>query len=147
MAYKDEYEVARLFAAPEFRRQLEAQFDGKLRLAYHLAPPALGASKRRFGDWTGLAFKVLARLKFLRGTVLDPFGRTQERRMERDLIAEYRMRIEAVLGRLTPGTLDSAVSIARVPEKIRGFGHVKQSSVQEARSEWERLASTLASAL
>jgi indolepyruvate ferredoxin oxidoreductase len=147
MAYKDEYEVARLFAAPEFRRQLEAQFDGKLRLAYHLAPPALGASKRRFGDWTGLAFKVLARLKFLRGTVLDPFGRTQERRMERDLIAEYRMRIEAVLGRLTPGTLDSAVSIARVPEKIRGFGHVKQSSVQEARTEWERLASTLASAL
>ena len=146
MAYKDEYEVARLFSAPEFKAQLAAAFEGSPRLSYHLAPPLLDAAgaaprKRRLGAWMGRVFPLLARLKFLRGTALDPFGHTEERRMERALIAEYRGHIERELERLCEETLDRALEVARVPETIRGFGHVKWASVAAARVQWVRWAS------
>ena len=144
MAYKDEYEVARLFGAPEFRAQLEAAFEGPLKLNYHLAPPSLdgqgGPRKRRFGAWVGRAFPLLARLKFLRGTRLDPFGRTAERRMERALIDEYRAHIERELEGLSGATLPRALAVARVPETIRGYGHVKLASVATARAQWTALS-------
>ena len=147
MAYKDEYEVARLHSDPEFRRQLQAQFEGRIRLDYHFAPPALGgtedparAQKRRFGPWMGPPLRVLARLRFLRGTPFDPFGRTHERRTERKLIEEYRAQVEAALATLSPKSLEHALAVARVPDTIRGFGHVKEASVRQARAQWERLA-------
>ncbi|HZW76320.1 MAG TPA: DUF6537 domain-containing protein, partial [Caldimonas sp.] len=136
MAYKDEYEVARLHADPKFLAKLAGQFEGELgkdyKLAYHLAPPMLASrnargelQKQRFGPWMGSAFRVLARMKFLRGTAFDPFGRTEERRVERELVDEYRASIEEVLRGLGPANLGLAVEIARVPEGIRGYGHVK----------------------
>ncbi|MDO9435727.1 indolepyruvate ferredoxin oxidoreductase family protein [Hydrogenophaga sp.] len=146
MAYKDEYEVARLFTAPEFQAQLGAAFEGPLKLQYHLAPPTLGAAngaprKRRFGAWMGsLGFPLLARLKFLRGTVVDPFGRSEERHMERGLIDEYRRLIEREMTQLSDASLDRALAIARVPESIRGYGHVKAASVVAARARWGALA-------
>ena len=147
MAYKDEYEVARLYSSPEFRRQLQAQFEGRIQLEYHFAPPTLGgtedparARKRRFGSWMGLPLQVLARLRCLRGTPFDPFGRTHERRSERALIDEYRSQVESVLAGLCPESLELALAVARVPDTIRGFGHVKEASVRQARAEWERLA-------
>ncbi|MGE0097542.1 MAG: indolepyruvate ferredoxin oxidoreductase family protein [Hydrogenophaga sp.] len=145
MAYKDEYEVARLYTAPEFRAQLEAAFEGPLKLSYHLAPPSLdrdGAPrKRRFGAWMGRAFPLLARFKFLRGTAMDPFGRTEERQMERALITEFRAHIERELEDLSESTLPRALAIARVPESIRGYGHVKLASVATARAQWTALTS------
>ncbi|HSV80532.1 MAG TPA: indolepyruvate ferredoxin oxidoreductase family protein [Ramlibacter sp.] len=149
MAYKDEYEVARLYTAPEFRRALEAEFEGRLRLSFHLAPPALGGGgggtppKRRFGSWMRAGFALLARLKFLRGTPFDPFGYTEERRTERSLVLEYRARIESVLARMDAQGLDQALQVARVPEMIRGFGHVKAKSIAAAHSEWRRLQEPL----
>lgn len=145
MAYKDEYEVARLFSAPEFKAQLAAAFEDASKLSYHLAPPTLAAAggaprKRRFGAWMGRAFPLLARLKFLRGTAFDPFGRTAERRMERALAAEYRGLIEAELAVLSAARLGHALSVARVPEMIRGYGHVKLAGVAHARARWSALA-------
>jgi len=146
MAYKDEYEVARLHADPAFREKLAAQFDGDIRVHYHLAPPALarrdarGAPvKRRFGPWMGSAFRVLAKLKFLRGTALDPFGRSAERRTERALIGEYRACLDELLGGLDAGSLGRAVEIASLPEEIRGYGHVKERHLAAAREKWVRL--------
>jgi indolepyruvate ferredoxin oxidoreductase len=144
MAYKDEYEVARLFSDPAFKGQLAAAFEGPLKLSYHLAPPTLDAAggpprKRRFGAWMGSAFPLLARLKFLRGTALDPFGRTAERRMERALIDTYRSLIEHELAGLNEAQMDRVLAIARVPETIRGYGHVKAVSVVAARARWSAL--------
>jgi len=143
MAYKDEYEVARLYTLPEFRAQLERQFEGKLRLTYELAPPVFAwfggpqvPCKRSFGPWMGTAFRFLARLKFLRGTIFDPFGHTQERCAERALISEYRALIEAELTHLRVDSLEHAVCVAGVPEIIRGFGHVKEASIRAARVKW-----------
>ncbi len=145
MAYKDEYEVARLFSEPAFKAQLAAAFEGPLKLKYHLAPPVLDGSgaaprKRRFGAWMGLVFPLLARLKFLRGTRLDPFGHTAERRMERALIGTYRGLIEHEIAGLSEVRLDRALAIARVPETIRGYGHVKAASVVSARARWTALS-------
>ncbi len=149
MAYKDEYEVARLHVHPEFRRQLEAQFSGDLKLAFHLAPPLLDGGeaprKRRFGGWMVMAFQVLARLKGLRGTPLDPFGYTGERCIERALIAEYRSHVERVLESLSPQTLEHAVAVANVPQHIRGYGHVKRQGIEKARADWQALAAQPAS--
>jgi indolepyruvate ferredoxin oxidoreductase len=146
MAYKDEYEVARLHSSSEFKKQLESQFEGDLELSYHLAPPVLAKKdrqgrlqKRRFGPWMGMSFHLLSKMKILRGTALDPFGRTEERRMERALIGEYRQRVAAELQALDASSLDRALEVARVPEKIRGFGHVKQQSVALARATWTQL--------
>ncbi|CAN5351767.1 indolepyruvate ferredoxin oxidoreductase family protein [soil metagenome] len=132
MAYKDEYEVARLHTDTAFADAIKQQFEGNVRLDFYLAPPIMGKTndlgepvKQRFGPWMATAFKVLARFKFLRGTALDPFGRTEERRAERALIAQYLDDIEMVLSTLTVDRLAAAVELLSLPESIRGYGHVK----------------------
>ena len=133
LAYKDEYEVARLYAGPEFRAQLDGAFEGPLRLHFHLAPPWLarrnpttGAPRKlRLGGWVLPLFGLLARLKFLRGTPLDPFGYGAERRRERQLIIDYERLVTTLLAGLTPARHSLAVELASLPEQIRGFGHVK----------------------
>jgi indolepyruvate ferredoxin oxidoreductase len=140
MAYKDEYEVARLHAGPNFAQALGTKFRGG-RLTFHLAPPLLAKRdpvtgvprKMTFGPWMMSAFRLLAKLKFLRGTAFDPFGRSAERRMERALITDYRQRIEALLDKLTPQNLELATEIAAIPEHIRGYGHVKARHLDAAR--------------
>jgi len=150
MAYKDEYEVARLHADPKFLAKIAGQFEGELgkdyKLAYHLAPPLLAKKnargelqKQRFGPWMLTAFRILGRMKFLRGTALDPFGRTEERRVERELVDEYRASIEEVLRGLGPANLGLAVEIARIPDGIRGYGHVKARHLTAVRPKWDAL--------
>ncbi len=144
MAYKDEYEVARLYTDGAFLKQVEAEFDGdNLRFEFHLAPPLLAridkstgqARKMSFGPWMLPAFRLLAKLKFLRGTPLDPFGRSLERRIERNLIADYEALLDEVLTKLTPDNHHLAVGLAVIPEKIRGFGHVKQQHLTAAKAD------------
>jgi indolepyruvate ferredoxin oxidoreductase len=148
MAYKDEYEVARLHSDPAFHARLAEQFEGKVQIGYHLAPPLLARrndrgelQKQPFGAWMGTAFRLLARLKGLRGTPLDPFGRSAERRTERALISEYRACIDELLAGLTASNQSQAAEIARLPEGIRGYGHVKERHLAETRAKWaERMA-------
>lgn len=143
MAYKDEYEVARLYVDGAFAAQLDAAFDGVRKLQFHLAPPLLaridpatGAPKKiTFGPWMMRALGLLARFKGLRGTVLDPFGQTEERRTERALIAQYETLLAEIARRLEPDTHGVAVALASVPEKIRGFGPVKAKSLAAAKAE------------
>ena len=144
MAYKDEYEVARLYTDGAFLKQVESEFDGdNLRFEFHLAPPLLAridkstgqARKMSFGPWMLPAFRLLAKLKILRGTPLDPFGRSQERRTERKLIADYEAVLDEVLAKLTPENHHLAVGLAVIPEKIRGFGHVKQRHLIAAKAD------------
>ena len=144
MAYKDEYEVARLYTDGSFLRQVESSFSGdKLRLEFHLAPPLLARRdkttglprKMSFGPWLMPAFRLLARLKFLRGTAFDPFGRSAERRTERKLIEDYQAMLDHVLAALTPDNHHLAVGLAAIPEKIRGFGHVKQRHLAAAKAD------------
>ncbi len=139
MAYKDEYEVARLYTDGTFGADLKRAFQGDTRVTLHLAPPLLGDKKRAFGPWILTAMKGLARFKGLRGTALDPFGWTAERRMERRLIAEYRERIETALGKLSHDTLPVAVEIAAVPATIRGYGAIKDRAVEAAERRWAEL--------
>ncbi|WP_407072237.1 indolepyruvate ferredoxin oxidoreductase family protein [Solilutibacter oculi] len=141
MAYKDEYEVARLYSAPEFRRQLEQQFEGDYTLRFHLAPPLLAKKnakgelvKREYGPWMLRAFGVLAKFKGLRGGTFDVFGRTAERRMERQLIADYERTIGGLLDTLDGDNVALAAEIASVPEHIRGFGHVKEAHFEKAKA-------------
>jgi indolepyruvate ferredoxin oxidoreductase len=150
LAYKDEYEVARLYARPEFLQKIDAMFEGDYRIKFHLAPPLLNrpdpltgeAKKSEFGQWMLPAFKLLARLKGLRGTPLDVFGYSEERRTERRLIGEYEATVAALLARLDRGNLKTAVEIASIPEHIRGYGHVKAKHLATAKA---REASLLAS--
>ena len=146
MAYKDEYEVARLHTTAGFAAQVEQMFEGNYRLVHHLAPPGLTRTdaqghpvKKAYGPWVRHGFQVLARLKGLRGTPLDVFGRTQERRTERALIGEYRQCMEGLLPALTAENLGLAVQIASIPEGIRGYGHVKERHLASARSQWQAL--------
>ena len=146
MAYKDEYEVARLHTDSRFTDRVAAMFEGDYKLVHHLAPPMLArtnasgeAVKRPFGPWVRHAFAVLARLKGLRGTPFDPFGRTDERRIERALIDDYSDCIDELLHTLNAANLPLAVSIARIPEEIRGYGHVKQRHLAAARPKWDAL--------
>ncbi|HXD04626.1 MAG TPA: indolepyruvate ferredoxin oxidoreductase family protein [Burkholderiaceae bacterium] len=148
MAYKDEYEVARLHTDASFHKKLAEQFEGEIKLGYHLAPPLLAKKnskgelvKQAYGPWMLRAFRVLARLKGLRGTPLDIFGRTHERRTERALIGEYRATIEELIAKLDAANLAQAVEIARIPEEIRGYGHVKERHLAAAREKWTRLVS------
>ena len=143
MAYKDEYEVARLHADAAFAAKVGEMFDGEVKLVHHFAPPILGKTdaqgrpvKQAFGPWMHKALPWLATLKFLRGTAFDPFGRTEERRTERALIQEYRASVEALLARLSKERLDTAVEIARLPLEIRGFGHVKAANLEKVRAKW-----------
>ncbi len=139
MAYKDEYEVARLHASDAFRRRLAAQFEGDYTLHFNLAPPLFSKRdadghliKREYGPWVQKAFGLLAKLRFLRGTALDVFGYTAERRMERQLIADYARTVDELIAGLDAGNLALAVEIASIPEHIRGYGHVKQAHLARA---------------
>lgn len=154
MAYKDEYEVARLYTDGRFQAQLAQAFEGKAKLRFHLAPPILGKRdvhghpvKQRFGPWMLHGFRVLAALRRLRGTPLDLFGRTAERRTERQLIEEYRAAVEEVLARIEQVGLDAVrdtgIALARLPEQIRGYGHVKEESLVQARVRGSKLAQEL----
>ncbi len=140
MAYKDEYEVARLYTDRQFTDKLEQQFEGKLTLKFNLAPPRLSKKdgkghlvKAEYGSWMFKAFAVLARFKGLRGTRLDPFGYTAERRMERQLIADYRSLVTSLLATLDADKLALATEIAALPMQVRGFGHVKEAAVARYR--------------
>jgi indolepyruvate ferredoxin oxidoreductase len=138
MAIKDEYEVARLYSTPEFKAQLAAQFEGTGTLKLHLAPPLLGKVdhlgkplKQAFNAaWILPAFKLLAACKGLRGSALDVFGKTAERRMERDLLADYEVVIAKLVSGLSASNLALAVQIASLPDEVRGFGHVKAAAVE-----------------
>ena len=137
MAYKDEYEVARLFTDRSFDRQVKDRFTGDFKLRFHLAPPLLAKRdpgtgdprKVTYGPWMRTAFRVLASLKGLRGTPLDIFGRTAERRTERRLITEYFATVRDLVAGLTADNLALAAAIASIPEHIRGYGHIKEASV------------------
>ena len=146
MAYKDEYEVARLHTDPAFEARIAQMFEGDYKLVHHLAPPAIAKRNERgelvkqpFQPWVRTAMRGLARLKFLRGTAFDPFGRTEERRTERALIGQYRTCIEELLPALSAGNLAQAAEIARMPEEIRGYGHVKERHLTAARAKWDKL--------
>jgi indolepyruvate ferredoxin oxidoreductase len=139
MAYKDEYEVARLHASSDLHRLIESQFDGEYKVRFSLAPPLFARRgsdgfprKKLYGSWMSQAFGLLARLKFLRGTTFDPFGYTHERQTERALIDEYKLSIRATLPFVATDS-KKCLELARIPEKIRGFGHVKAASIREAR--------------
>ena len=142
LAVKDEYEVARLYSDPAFKRGLRQQFEGRYKLSFHLAPPLFAQrnpntghlKKQEFGPWLLSAMGILAKLKGLRGTPFDVFGRTAERRMERKLIADYEILMAEVLDKLTPENHAIAVELASIPEKIRGFGHVKEGHVKAAKA-------------
>ncbi len=149
MAYKDEYEVARLYTDGEFQKKLHQQFEGDFTLEFHLAPPLFARrdpvtgelQKSGYGGWVFSAFKLLSGLRRLRGTAFDIFGHTAERRMERRLIAEYEATLQRLAAALTPDNHALAVEIARLPEQIRGFGHIKERNLAKAK---EREASLLA---
>ncbi|MEL7430010.1 MAG: indolepyruvate ferredoxin oxidoreductase family protein, partial [Pseudomonadota bacterium] len=153
MSYKDEYEVARLYTNGEFEKQIAETFEGDFKLNYHLAPPIIGFGKkpngrprkRAFGPWMMRAFRTLAGLKKLRGTALDVFGYTAERRMERKLVEDYKATIIDLLPRLTEENRGVAASLARLPNDIRGFGPVKEASVEKAREAKKTLLDQFAS--
>jgi len=143
MAYKDEYEVARLYVETNFIERVKASFDGDLRLEFHLAPPLIARrdpatgepKKMHFGPWVLTLFRLLARLRVLRGTPFDPFGHTAERRLERRLIADYEASLATIAAELTPENHPIAVALASLPEKIRGYGPVKQRHLAAVKAE------------
>ncbi|MEO7940276.1 MAG: DUF6537 domain-containing protein, partial [Burkholderiaceae bacterium] len=146
MAYKDEYEVARLHTDSAFLAKVNAMFEGDFKLNYHLAPPLLAKrnakgelQKQKYGPAMLTGFRLLAKLKGLRGTALDVFGRSEERRTERALIGEYRASLDEVMGGLAADKHALAVEIARLPEKIKGYGHVKERNLVAARQLWQDL--------
>jgi indolepyruvate ferredoxin oxidoreductase len=146
MAYKDEYEVARLHTDAAFTARIAGMFEGDYKLVHHLAPPLLAKKndkgelvKQPFGPWVRSAFGLLARMKGLRGGVLDVFGKSEERQTERALIVEYQACITEVLKSLNLGNRALAAEIARVPEEIRGYGHVKHRHIQAVRPKWAQL--------
>ena len=146
MAYKDEYEVARLHTDTAFLTKVNAMFEGDFKINYNLAPPMISKKnekgelqKQKFGPWMLTAFKVLAKFKGLRGTALDVFGKTQERQMERALIVDYKASIDTLLNTLNASNHALAVDVARIPELIKGFGHVKERNVKTARLQWAGL--------
>jgi indolepyruvate ferredoxin oxidoreductase len=145
LAYKDEYEVARLHALPEFRAALEREFEGDFRVAYHFAPPLFPGHprKRRFGSWIRPVLGGLARLRRLRGTPLDAFGWTAERRRERALVGEYEAEVRALAARLTPANHGAAAELAALPQRMRGFGHVKERAIEELATEAAELRASL----
>jgi len=147
LAYKDEYEVARLFSDPAFKRGIDEVFDGSFTLSFHLAPPLLAPidpnlrrpKKLRFGQWILPVFRFLAALRFLRGTPLDPFGRSEERRRERRLIRTYEDGLDLIASRLNAQTHAAAVALASAPDMVRGFGPVKLAALDKFDREWEKL--------
>ena len=147
LAYKDEYEVARLYTNGDFMQKIKGRFEGGYKLKLHLAPPLFSSRdahngepvKTAYGAWILSAMNLLARFKFLRGTAFDPFGKTAERKMERRLIEEYEKTIEELLRGLSKKNHALAVEIARIPEQIRGYDLVKQKHVESAKSQKNEL--------
>jgi indolepyruvate ferredoxin oxidoreductase len=147
MAYKDEYEVARLHTDAAFTAKIGEMFEGDYKVVHHLAPPLTAKRnakgeliKQPYGAWMRAAFVVLAKLKGLRGTALDVFGKTEERKTERALIGQYKASIDELLAAgLSTERLALAVEIARIPEEIRGYGHVKEHHLSAARKKWDGL--------
>ena len=147
LAYKDEYEVARLYTDMGFKEKIAEQFEGDYKLTFHLAPPIMSdidaatgePRKKVFGPWMMTAFNLLAKFKGLRGTALDVFGYTAERKLERQLIADYEVLIEELLRDTTAANYETAVDLASVPEYIRGFGHVKHAHLTDAKLRWAEL--------
>jgi indolepyruvate ferredoxin oxidoreductase len=154
LAYKDEYEVARLHASGELEKKIDGMFEGDYKLVFHLAPPLLARAdpltgeprKMEFGPWMLPLFKGLKTLKFLRGTPFDPFGYTEERRMERELVREYERSVEELVKGLSAQNHALAVQIASLPEEMRGFGYIKKRNVETARSRREALLARFAGA-
>ncbi|MET0963537.1 MAG: DUF6537 domain-containing protein, partial [Noviherbaspirillum sp.] len=153
MAYKDEYEVARLHADPAFASKIAGMFEGDYKLKFHLAPPLLARRddkghliKREFGGWLLGAFRMLAKLRGLRGSTLDVFGYTAERRTERALIAHYRDTITSLLPRLSAANLAQMIALAAIPEDIRGYGHVKERHLTAAKAKEAALLAQLRAA-
>ena len=142
LAIKDEYEVGRLYTTGEFAKKLNRQFEGDYKLSFHLAPPILGEKdpetgepkKREFGQWVFPVFKLLAGMKKLRGTRLDLFGYTAERKRERALIGDFERLMDEVLTGLTRDTHGHAVALASLPQQVRGFGHVKMYNLEKAKA-------------
>jgi indolepyruvate ferredoxin oxidoreductase len=137
MAIKDEYEVARLHTDKRFHDKIAAQFEGDYKLAFHLAPPLIAKAnekgeliKQRFGPWMKHGFAFLAKLKGLRGGAFDIFGKTEERRMERQLLADYEAQISEAIAKLSADNHATVIELARIPEDIRGYGHVKERHVK-----------------
>ena len=146
MAYKDEYEVARLYADPAFVEKLKGSFEGDWKIKFHLAPPTFSKKdakgqlvKKQYGSWVLPAMRVLAKMKFLRGTALDVFGKTEERRMERALIVEYEALVKELIAGLTQQKLALAIELANLPDSMRGYGHVKDNNVRAAKTKWNTL--------
>jgi len=144
LSYKDEYEVARLLLTSQAKAA--EQFDGDFRMTFHLAPPIISKTgsdgrpvKRTFGPWMAKPMRVLAGLRFLRGTPLDIFGRTAERKMERALIAQYEADMATYLPKVTPATLEAVVALAELPLSIKGFGPVKEAHEAKAAKRREEL--------
>ena len=143
MAYKDEYEVARAYTNKEFKEKIEAQFSGKYRLRFHLAPPLFSSKdphtgklvKKEYGSFMLHVFRILARFKGLRGTLFDPFGYLAERKQERELIVSYEAVLTEIIEGLTNENYHTAERIAWLPMQIRGFGHVKERAIKQAKSE------------
>jgi len=154
MAYKDEYEVARLFTQTDFKAKIDTQFDAGYKLKFHMAPPLLAKKdketghlkKMEIGGWLLPVFKYLAKLKSLRGTKLDLFGYTDERKLERQLIKDYKDTLEKALPHISESTYETLVEIAKLPEKIRGFGHIKEDNIKKAKATERALFDTLLSA-
>src|SRR4051812_42469146 len=151
LAYKDEYEVARLYTDGKFEKQIRDQFEGDFRINFNLAPPILAGGldtsgrprKRAFGAWMMPLFRLLAKLRGLRGTPFDVFGYSADRKLERDLIAGYEKDVDTVLGLLSPVTLDTAIELLSLPDRIRGYGPVKAKSVEDAKLRYAELARDL----
>jgi indolepyruvate ferredoxin oxidoreductase len=151
LAYKDEYEVALLYTDGRFEKQLRDQFEGDFKIHFNLAPPMLAGKpdalgrpgKRAFGAWMMPLFRVLAGLRGLRGTALDVFGYSADRRLERELIAGYERDVASVLAVLSPVTLDIAIELLSLPDRIRGYGPVKEKAYRDAKARYTQLAADL----
>ncbi|MBT5074056.1 MAG: indolepyruvate ferredoxin oxidoreductase family protein [Kordiimonadaceae bacterium] len=151
LAYKDEYEVARLYTNGDFHKKLEAQFSGDFKLKFHMAPPLFEKRdkvtgevlKREFGPWMMGALKVMAKLKFLRGGSLDIFGFSDERKMERALIGEYEEHVHLVLDKLNKANYQLCLEILELPMSYKGYGHVKEKNIKSAKIKLNKLLDKL----
>ena len=146
MAYKDEYEIARMYADPAFLKNLRDAFDGNFKISFNLAPPLFAKRdakghliKTEYGGWMKYLFKPLAKLKFLRGSALDLFGKTDERRKERQLVDDYITMVEESLAGSETFTTDALKEIIELPSEIRGYGHVKLEAIDRFYARWSQI--------
>ena len=151
LAYKDEYEVARLFTDGKFAENLGKQFEGNFKISFNLAPPILHSGvdalgrprKREFGAWMLPVFRTMAKFRFLRGTLFDPFSYSEDRKLECNLIKGYEQDVVTAVKLLSPKTLDIAVELLSLPDQIRGYGPVKEASIAKAKARYQQLAKDL----